>query len=140
MLANQACLELDPSQAIECAVRAVNKLYHTDVSCERVSCLHIANALPPRIRSDNLCRRSKNIAQPVWPLACSKILLKSTSVSSGPNRDSNFTISTFKLLLSSRYCCIFAMIVLSVALAVSIFFSITEALRLVVPQSSSLPP
>ena len=33
-------LNLSQAKRIECAVRAVIKLYCTDVSCERVSCLH----------------------------------------------------------------------------------------------------
>ena len=115
------------------------------------------NALGPSVL------KVTNISQPYSSLASSRILLKSTSVSSGPRRDSNSPVSTFKLLLSSRYCFVFAMIVLSFALhiwsstskfpvpfqitstsfamvwAASFFFSITEALSLVVLQTTSLP-
>ena len=57
-----------------------------------------------------------NIAQPFSSLASSKIRLTFTSVSSGPSRDSNSSIYTFKLFLSSKYCFVFAMTVLSDAL------------------------
>ena len=102
-----SCHCLPPEEADECCRHGAFSLLWCLSHRERLT---TKNSLAPSVL------KVSNIAQPFSSLASSRVLLKSTSVSSGPSRDSNSSISTLKLLLFSRYYFVFATVVLSFAL------------------------